>query len=285
MTSFLSVFDNRELAIIFWALFALLFILSKKKLRNSLLGIFKKAFLSKLGLLFALITLYVLGIIYCLYCVGFWNGVLLKESVFWLLGFAFLSLNNVIGKSNYRQYFKKLILDTFTVTLILGFIVDFYVMPLWIEIVMLPVLIFASLLYSMSKHMEKEEVKFRMTTKLFNGIIYIISASIFFYSLYSFVINPSAVITADNFRELILPVILTITYVPLLHIIGVYCLYEVFFIRLRAHVQDKLLIKYVKRQIVLTCKLNLDKINRVQSSIIRQGIKDKKQLHKLLKEA
>lgn len=91
-------------------------------------------------------TVYVLLIIYFLYEIKFWNPTLLKETIFWYFGVAFISLVNANKVNQDEEYFKKIFKDNLKLIVILELITTFYSFSLIVELILVPLLLIITML-------------------------------------------------------------------------------------------------------------------------------------------
>ncbi|WP_434578830.1 hypothetical protein [Thermoanaerobacterium thermosaccharolyticum] len=86
-----NIFSNRELAVGFWLFLLLLYALSKKDIRKSLLDIIKIFFSKKFIGWHISMLLYVLLIVFILFKIGFWEFRLLKDTIIWYISVAIVT--------------------------------------------------------------------------------------------------------------------------------------------------------------------------------------------------
>ena len=91
MSSFINIFSNRELALIFWLLVIFMSFLVWNKGRAHLKEITKLAFTPKLTITYLSFITYISLIVFLLWKSDFWSISLLKDTIIWFV-FSALSI-------------------------------------------------------------------------------------------------------------------------------------------------------------------------------------------------
>lgn len=264
MEKILDSFSTRELAIGFWVLIALIACMFGKSIRQSILGVLKALFAWKISVsllaFFAHTTFYV----FILYKLGFWNIALLKDTIIWTLSFGFVSLMN-INKINDTKYFKNIFIDAIKWTIAIEFIVNFFTFSLTKEIILVPVLVFSAMLQAVASF----DPKHKKVESIIKNILTYFSVFIFAYSLYKTIEKHSELFTVDNLKSFLLPVILTITFLPFMYFYNLFVKYEELWVRLRFMVRDENERKRVKRQIMLIANFDINKLVSISKNIAK----------------
>ena len=183
MDTLQAIFNNREIAIGFWVMvsgIALLFVKSARKpLKEIIILLLSKKFIA-FYLVFAGFLFLILAF---LKWVGFWNISLLKDTVFWVLFVEFPIFVKTIEKAKDSRFFGNLIKENIAVSVIIEFFVGFWTFSLWVEIILIPITVFFSLVYVLSEREKKHQpVKkfFDRLTVLWGLIIFITAIQHFF---------------------------------------------------------------------------------------------------------
>ncbi len=162
------------------------------------------------------------------------------------------------SKANDESFLKNSIKDNLKVLVVLEFLINFYVFSLWIELLLVPVFgILGGLLGIAASNKQYEAVQ-----KSLNYVMAIIGTFFIGYALYMTVSDFNNFFTLNNFESFILPVLLTIMFLPFIYSWALYANYETLFIRLQFFVRDKSLLSYVKKKTILAFRLNLWSLNK-----------------------
>jgi len=267
--NYLRLFNTREIAVIIWLLVFMAWAISKKNIRDSLFRV-GKAFLNKkiLSVIIAAI-LYASLIVFILSEIRIWETSLIKDTTFWFVGTAFVLLMNVNKATQDNGYFKKILIDSLKLVLVLEFVVNLYTFNLLIELILVPFLV-AIIAMSAYAETKKEYLSFK---KMCDLILLIFGIFLIFYVLAKVLGDYRSFATSENMRAFVLSPLLTFAYVPFLYLFALMMAYENLFLRIGFFVKDnKALAKVTKRKIILLCHLNLRKLNRFSRNSMQELI-------------
>lgn len=224
----ISVFSSRELAFMTWSVIVLIWICFSQKLRHSLSNILKAFFAIKLQVLFiggyiylGLILILIMGYIH-------WDNVLIKDCIIFILVTSIAMIGGAIKQKRVRNN----IFDTVKATTIIAFYINVFTFSFIIEFVLLPVIVFLSMTAAYAKSsINPEENRVGCLLESFINCIYL---GIIIYGGINIYQNPSIIIQEQSVNSLILPIILTVCFIPYLFVVKLYSAYEYFLIRLKA---------------------------------------------------
>lgn len=155
---FMDVLNNREIAVAVWLLVIFVYIIlspqmaeSKKTFKNVL----SSFFVTKIMLVICLICFYMIFVIYWLSRFGLWNYEQLKNTIFWCVSVAFMSLFKISQIKKDRNFIKNEIFAQLKILAIIQFIISVYSFSLWFEIILVPILTIIGLIFNISKKDEK----------------------------------------------------------------------------------------------------------------------------------
>lgn len=267
-TNIQAIFNNREIALLFWiALIVLAVLLSK--LRKSLVPIFKILTGKMFLIIFSLIGAYLYGIILFLKNLEVWQTSNLKDVLFWLFSVG-LILVFKINDAKSNAYFKGIFLSAIKWTIVLEFVVNLYSFSLFTEIIILPVLVFLAMTQAVAEMDEKH----KMVSKFLQNVIAVAGLLIFSFSLYKTVINFDAVLTFQNLVAFLLPSTITILFIPFVYFLALYSTYESYFIHLDFMTVKKDKVKEVKKLILRIANINLDRLLRIKKNFEKRVFYD-----------
>jgi hypothetical protein len=254
-----NIFNNRELASILWVITFSVILLFVKKVRASL-NIVIKALVNRYVLIsYAVVFLYIGLQLFLFYEIKYWDISLLKDTIFWIFGWAVLVIVNTNDAKRKIHFFSKVLLDIVKVTVILEFILNLFTFNFMVELVVLPFIILFVLLAALS---DKKE-KYVDVNRVANFIVVIYGFTILVFSAIKLVSDFQNVWTINNLRDFSLPIILSITFLPLLYVFALYLAYEHLFNRIVWITgNDKETASVTKKRIFTLCHLNLTKLNR-----------------------
>lgn len=284
--AFLSLFNSREKAVAIWLAIGLVLLLPRGNTRRSFPLLLKSFFRWKILLIVLAMLLYVGLEAFALYKVGFWDTSLLKDTVLWTT-VAFILLLNGISSDRGDHYFRKVILDSVRMTVLLEFVLNLYTFDLWVEIILVPVLFMIGAMSAIAA----SDRKYLPTKKLLDFVVAAFGLCLAIFAIVSIVRDYYGFATIDNLHSLLLPVLLTFGYVPFLYATALYASYEILFsVRLfpcrRNH---PTLVRYARWKIFWLCFLNLRRLTKFMKDedvgVDLMNLKDKDDVVRMILEA
>ena len=190
-----------------------------------------------------------------------WDFSLLKDTIYWTFGVAFILLFN---SKNDTGYFKKTFFDCFKIVILFEFLTNLYSFNLIIEIISIPIILFFSLASAMGEIKEEH----RSAKKASDIILSIYGITVIIYSTYHAIIDFNKLDSIDNLRSILLSPILTILYIPYIYFTALYMVYESFFKSKRYILADNnKLFRTIMWQVLKRCNYRLKKIQLVSRKI------------------
>jgi hypothetical protein len=262
-----KIFDSlttREIAWALWLLVTFIACMFGKGIRQSIFSVFKCLLewkiLVPILFFFGHTSLYVL----ILLKLGLWDISLLKDTLVWALSFGFVSLIN-ISKVNDAKYFKNILLDALKWTIAIEFIMNFFTFSQTKEIILVPVIVFSAVMQAATSFEEKH----KQVEKIFKNLLISFSIFVFLFSLYKTFEKYNDLFTIDNFKSFLLPIFLTITFLPFMYLFNLMVKYETLWLTLRFNIKNVNERKRVKRHILLVANFNIDKIVSISENIAK----------------
>lgn len=251
---------NRELAVLVYVIFILSFCCYKNnELIKSLWQLIKGLFSPRLLIWIFDALLYTFIITAILFKFQYWEFSLLKDTIIAFIagiGLIFKSISN----DDFITYLKKQIITFFSVTYLLDFLINSNTFNLSIELILSGIIIvfvgMKAVIDISNNNYNKKIVKF------VDNVLSIIVLIIFVNSLKILFISPKDLFNWLVIKELLLPLIYTFAFIPLMFVSWVSSHYETAFLRLKNVLNNKPLINlYFKIKVFITFKLNLKAIN------------------------
>lgn len=265
MSELLKQLSNREIATLFWIG---LFLTSPLVVPTSRqpMGRLIKAFCQPAILrVVAMAALYIMGTVCLLKWRGIWTSDFIYSTVNWAISFALVTMFEAHKLASNNRLMGKIIRDVMSVTAVLIFIVELHSFSLVVELIALPVLTAITLMHEMAKMNEAHAA----AGKLLGTILAIVGLSYFGFSLWQTWVGSEEINGLDTLRAFIIPILLSLLFLPFLFGLGVYMAYERVFASLSLWMDRKLL-KYSKWQAVVRCGTNLDYLERWQRAVQRE---------------
>lgn len=258
--------NDREEAVAFWLVLGLAWSLTRSQVRGAVAQVFKAFVVSKVSGLFLLAGGYTAGVIWLLWREGFWDSSMLKESIYWFGGIAFVTLLNLSGKD--ERFLKTTLLDTIKVTAAVEFLVNLYVFPIYIEIFLVPLIFFAFATFLFSQ----SNPEYAPVHKALGVFLTVVGLVLIAITAGRAIANFDGFATAATLRDFLLPPVLTAAFVPFLYAIAVLMAYELVFMRvefaLRSEDGERKVPLSLRWLVVWTCGFNLSQINRFSPEVM-----------------
>ena len=125
----------------------------------------------------------------------------------------------------------------------------------------------------------------KLLNKVINGILTSAGLSIGLYAIILFIKSPDAILTMINLKELILPILLTTSFIPFLYFLSIYSTYESSFVRVFfALGKNSKLVRYAKWKLLIECLFNLKKLSQLERKLTLRKIRTKKEFSLFLAE-
>lgn len=257
LIDFYQKLSNREIAVFIWIALFFIWGLAQHKIRDSFSSVVKAFFAWKLTLSYLAMFLYIALILILLYSLGIWKFSYITNTILWIVGVAFVMLFEH-SKANNESFFKNVIKDNLKILVALEFIINLYVFSLWVELILVPTFGILGGMLAITEFNKQYEV----VQKGINYIMTIIGTFFIGYAVYMTASDFNNFLTLGNFKNFILPILLTIMFSPFIYFWALYASYETLFIRLQFFVNDKSLLSYVKKKTIFTFRLNLWVLNK-----------------------
>jgi len=277
--------NNRELAAFIWisVIASLISLLPKAKdVRKCLRNLIAQAFIKKFNVVYALMLSYIALILFGLSKIDLWDLTQSKTTIFWIL----LSAIPTIFKTNsFRDgniTFKSLVFDNFKLVAIVGVMVNSYVFGIVVELTIVPILAVLEKLIVVCEDNKTQE--HRLAHKFLNTSIGIIAFLLILHAFYSLYTNPEALLTKQAIFDFLLPIALTIAFIPFLYCLVMYSIYESIFISLNRFIKDPSLRKRTKYKAILSFNFRTQLLERWQKYAICKSMNSYDEIESSFKE-
>lgn len=277
-------FNNRELAVALWAIIIFIYVMINKSRRESVNAVIKSALDIKLVILYIVMIAYFVGSVFLLYKIGFWEKRLLKNTVIWFITSGVISCGKAIGSAKDYRYFKEEIKRNFKLVAVLEFILNLYSFSFIGEVILIPIMVIMVWMISMIDILpEYKNKESQFVGKVLKYIQSLLLIYILYHSVGEIITNFGSLRFIECTKDILLPIILSVMFIPCIYFICIYSSYEILFIQLRFKSDDKIRIHLYLRTIWF-CKVNINKINTFfkQSNAITNYIQNKSDINKLV---
>lgn len=219
----IETLNTRELATLTWLFLFLIWLIFKKDTRKSVVDLLKSFTHKKILTPIFLMGIYMGLVVYILSKFNLWDLSLLKDTLYWLLFVGFvLLLNSNTAINNKKDYFKKIIISNLKLVVLVEFVVNFYTLNYFAELILVPIITIVVLLNVFSE-IKKEYAQIK---KISDYILQFIGISFVIFGFYKVIFNYETLITSHNLISLVLPTMLSIALIPYLFLFILLMKYE-----------------------------------------------------------
>lgn len=245
---------NREWAILLWTVTILGYACWKAKpwalLKSTLEILVSKVMLIFLGSM----AIYVLGSVWLLWKTGFWETQNLKTTVWWIFGFAAVSLFQVNEAQEEPEHFRKIWRQLVSVNIFVGFIANNYVFSLPVELAVVPITTLASMMLVVTD----KNAEAALVRKILNGLLIVVGVALLGNAIWLASRQIDYLTSVEAAREFIVPVTLSLLYIPFLYCWHLFLSYERAFGRIRRSIKDERLSRLARVRAVIAFNTDLN---------------------------
>jgi hypothetical protein len=266
LTEIFKAFDNREIAISIWLLIGIIFCLTKSSCRKVLFNFLKILTDIKIVSIIFLAWAYSLLIIYILYSFAFWNFSMTKDSILWFLLSGLIILINVNKTDQNKDYFLDILKDNIKATILLEFVANIYNFSLLGEIFFIPFIVLISIIMGITSTNEK----YKIVENFFTTIISLIGFILLILSVIQIITSIQEYLNFHMLKLFLLPIILSIAFIPFAYLFAVFMNYEILFARFKFFLKDHKLLRYARLKSIQKCGLRLNKLRTIAPVIMKE---------------
>jgi hypothetical protein len=250
----LNALSSRELALAIWGALLLAFLLSKRSIRGSLLGVAKAALASKIVTWFAIVLLYNALVVVALRAIGVWNLTLLKDTILWFVfaGIALAFRSAAISQGD--RPLLGILKDTAKVFVVVEFLANTYTLRLAWEMILIPILALLAAVDAVAQTDPKYAQAGRIATCLLSAA----GLAVFGFAITKAIADFGSLWSFESLRRLLLPPVLSILLLPMIYTVALYMTYDLLFSRLLVALDaDGAVARYARRHIRAACGASL----------------------------
>lgn len=255
-----EIFNNREIAIGLWIFVALIIMLINKATRKFIADVISTLLCKDFLVFGAVFIAYLVAVLHILKWTEFWDTVLLKDTIFWVLFVELPIFSKAIEKADGARFFCKLIKENLAVAAVIEFFVGFWSFSLIAELIIVPVTVFVSLIYAVASR----DPKHSLVKRFFEFLSVVWGAVLLINAISCLTQNPNMFFNLDTLKSLILPIVLLIFNLPIVYGLALYNMYDQVFKRIKGVKTEK---RKMKWQVAWFARLNLAKISALRRSI------------------
>ncbi|MCF8297007.1 MAG: hypothetical protein K9J13_05610 [Saprospiraceae bacterium] len=207
---------------------------------------------------------YIAILIFAFYKISLWDSSLIKNTIYWTFGCAFIMFFNIDKALNNERHFRKIFKDCFKLIIIIEFLSTLYSFHLAIEFLSIPIILFIGVMIAFSEYKEVDN----RVIKFFNLLSVLYALAVIIFSIVSISGNLEVVFTIENLKSILFGSVMTLLLIPFLYFVALFMVYESFFNMQKFILKDKpKLFKFLKWRIIKRCNFRLKKIRLVNEKL------------------
>lgn len=224
-----SIFNSREIAYILLSLCCFIYLYFRNK---AFLQLFVSEVKGPLKVFFRnahLLVILVISLVYALFEIsllekwGIWSVNDTKMTIYWFVSCTALLLYRSLEAVEDKSYFLNAIKDHFKIIMVLEFVATLYTFPLWVEILSLPLIFAATLVYNHHPLQDKPDEESKYFALYLLGLYAMISL---IYSVWNVYINAAVIDLPQVLKEFVLPIVLSLLFIPFSYLFVCFLTYE-----------------------------------------------------------
>lgn len=219
-----------------------------------------------------LIAIWVSASVAILARLDLWRWDNLKTTILWAVTVAPVAIYQFRRAEKGRAFFRQSIIETIAATTFVQFLIDEYSFPLWVELLLVPVLSFVAMLHVVAQ----TKPAFRSAERLFASLLVIAAVAYFGSAIIQLASNPKGFFRYETLREFLTPVLLTVMFLPVVYGLAVYAAYEAADAVLKVWMPDNALRAYARRRARRGFGLNLHQLWRWSHDVASETPKDER---------
>lgn len=224
--------NSREDAILLWVVAILGYLLYEdpRGIGLSASNVVRAFFAPKLVLLFGSAALYSASIVLAGDRIGLWHTTALKETIYWFVGCGVVLVGGAVDATPSWDYFREILRKGVSITIIIAFVANFYVLALGYEIV----LVFLVLAFTVGRAAATYTAGTQPTvSKTSDGALTGIGLFLLVTFALRVIFDPGGLVTRETAERFFVVPVLTIAVAPYLVAVAWYCRREVATVRRR----------------------------------------------------
>lgn len=271
--------NNRELAILVWIFLLLAIALTKPTLRAALSEFIKTMFsilttrvMLKIN---TLLVLYVILTLYFLSTVDVFDWSQIKNVIIWFFSIALIPLFSLEEFSRNSKKYKEYCFSSLRILAIIQFVVGIYVFSFLLEMILVPLVSLFALLYAFMDSREEYENELMLKKVLIN-ILTLYGFVLIVFTIYMAFIDYNQFASWHNLQDFLVPVLLTILYLPFVYFLVTYSCYERAFIRINFKFENHELRRFTKYYVLYKFNFSYGLLRKWLASLSLRTLQSKK---------
>jgi len=256
----ISTLNSRQLAAALWVALLVGYLLWKPGLRQSLLNLVRVAANRQILLCVLLVTVYVWWEVTVLARLELWDASHVAKTWLWIFGVGLVSLWGVATAEDAPRFIKEAVAKNFKLSVLLSFLVNFYTFPFLVEFLLVPIIVLFAGVQAVSEVKSRREEEYKAVKKFANRVLVLAGLAAFVYAAYFVFTDLKSFAKIETLKKFLVPIELSLLFVPLIYFFAVLSTYERLLFRLRAFAKEEVIYDFVKWRIIWKCNIDLRRL-------------------------
>jgi hypothetical protein len=279
----LEVFDNRETALLIWLVVGCLATLLIPGVRREVPFLLKTLFSPVLVVPFLVAAGYVALVVFMLAQLGLWTTAVLDVTLFWFFGPGMAAFAGAGMKAGEPALTRTLLRKAIPWVLLVEFVANLYVFSLPVELLFVPCIASVVLLDAVAE-MKPELAPARNLTSLVLGVFAVfllVRAAVIIAS------DPAGFASSENALRFLVPILLSLGFLPFAYLLPVFALYSDAFARLDVMSGDRARARFARRAMLRAFHLDRMKLARFAGPGLREVARaaDQQEVEEVIRRA
>jgi len=276
---FIQQLSNRELASAIWIVAFVLWAVCSRKTRTSAFDLLRAFFAWKLTVGYLAMLSYIAMVLFVFRALGVWQSTPIATILLWFVCVAFGMLFRCESAKE-PSYFRNSVRENLRLTVLVEFIVNSYVLSLWMELLVVPLFVVIGVMLALCERDSSNEI----VRVFLNRLMSAVGLAIATYAMYMVAVDFDQFAAIANLENFLLPILLTLAFLPFVYLTGAYVVYENLFTRLGFFIRDESLLEYAKWKTLRLFGLNLNGVTQWEKYIVHLNVADKHELDRAMRD-
>lgn len=264
-----EIFSTREVASGIYLIIIFVWLISKKDGTKKLIALLKTIFKAIFIVPILCLLGYAAVLVYGLHFLPFWEWILLKDVILWVLFVATPICFRAGTRKNKDYPFKKMIADNFLGSAILEFFIGAFTFSFIAEIIILPIFTVITIL----KDYDSKNPKYKPYQKFYDCIATVAGLILIVFTIKEAVTTITTDGTISLLVSFFIPVIFSVAFFPVVYILAVTAKYNDLFVRLYIRNNfSKDGLNRKKKSVFCVCGVSYKKIQKFEQAYYHQYI-------------
>jgi len=262
----IDIFSSREIASIIWFIVILIFVFSKPQIKKFVFKLIQVATVKQIVIPFVIIIFYSSILVILASFLSFWEWKYLKNITFWVIFTGVpVSFGAITNKDN--NYFINILKNNLKYIVIVEFLLSSFTLSLIAELILIPSLTFLVLLDAVAA--TKEE--YSKAKKLVSFIIASTGFIVLGLTLEKAIANYTAFNSMELLIAFIIPIILSLFFIPIAYSYAVYSKYQHLFLIMSFRDSKNKRIRRIRRwEIMIVCRLSYRRVTYFSENYLKE---------------